>query len=116
MLLPEVTKSTSLVPSLVRLPEVTIPGGVPPATTPKIYCSAVLLTVIEPGTTLTTKLMFGTADPLSLKVTLSPVEKTFVPPVQFAVVVSQLFCTPSPTQVRLFTAPATTRLTCPGVE
>src|SRR5438105_1981920 len=116
MLLPEVTKSTSLVPSLVRPPAVTIPGGVPPATTPKIYCLAVLLIVIAPGTTFTAKLMFGTEEPLSLKVTLSPVEKTFVAPLQFALVVSQLFCAPSPTQVRLFTAPATTKLTCPGVD
>src|SRR6266404_8363846 len=91
MLLPEVAKSSSLVPSLARPPEVTIPGGVPAATTPKMNDWAVLLTVIEPGATDTGKLMFGTEEPASLKVTLSPVEKTLVPPAQLAVVVSQLF-------------------------
>src|SRR5438445_11319513 len=100
MLLPDVTKSTSLVPSLVRPPAVTIPGGVPPATTPKIYRLGVLLGVIEPGTTFTATLMFGTEEPLSLKVTLSPLKKTLVASRQFVLVVFKWLWWPSPIQVR----------------
>src|ERR1700733_998196 len=65
-LLPLLVKSSSLVPILVRLPDVVIPEP------SKIYCSPVLLTVIELGVMAAVTLMSGTEEPESLKVTLSP--------------------------------------------
>src|SRR5580700_8961948 len=52
-LLPELVKSSSLAPALVRVPPVVMPEP------SKIYCSAVLLTDIELGVTGAVTLMSG---------------------------------------------------------